>query len=205
MRRRLSWRIFMRDRVAWVRLPCLAVVAVAAACAPPDGAVVSTSADARAANREISPPAPAPILAGDDGSLAALTAEVRQLRVAVEDLARAQAETQAMGVYLSAQQSRVQQISAQLDAVRKDLDTATVRSQAFEAELTNLNGALSLVTDRQERAGLESALRATETERTRVDLEIQQVRSRESDLSRTLALEEDRLNDLLARVERLTQ
>jgi chromosome segregation ATPase len=137
--------------------------------------------------------------------LAALTAEVRQLRVAVEELARAQAEMQAMGVYLSAQQSRVQQVSAQLDAVRKDLDTATVRSQSFEAELARLADALAFITDRQERAGLESALRATETERNRVDLEIQQVRGRESDLSWTLAIEEDRLNDLLARVERLTQ
>jgi septal ring factor EnvC (AmiA/AmiB activator) len=80
-----------------------------------------------------------------------------------------------------------------------------VRSQSFEAELARLADALALITDRQERAGLESALRATETERNRVDLEIQQVRGRESDLSRTLAIEEDRLNDLLARVERLTQ
>src|SRR5688500_4184791 len=153
----------MRDRTAWARLPCLAVAAVAAACAPPENAVVSTSADARAVNRAVSPPARAPIL-DDDGSLAALTAEVRQLRVAVEDLARVQAETQALGVYLSAQQSRVQQVSAQLDAARKELETATVRSQAFEAELTNLSGGLRLITDLQERAGLESAFRATESE-----------------------------------------
>jgi chromosome segregation ATPase len=195
----------MRDAAAWVRLPLLAVAAVAAACAPPDGTGVSTSAEARAADREISLPARAPILAGDDGSLAALTAEVRQLRVAVEDLARAQAETQAMGVYLSAQQNRVQRVAAQLDAVRNDLDAATVRSRSFEDELTRLGSALPRITDHQERAGVESAILATEAERNSADLAIQQVRSRESDLSRTLALEEDRLNDLLARVERLTQ
>src|SRR5688572_14737013 len=146
----------MRDAAAWVRLPLLAVAAVAAACAPPDGTGVSMSAEARAADREISLSARAPILAGDDGSLAALTAEVRQLRVAVEDLARAQAETQAMGVYLSAQQNRVQRVAAQLDAVRNDLDAATVRSRSFEDELTRLGSALPRITDHQERAGVES-------------------------------------------------
>jgi hypothetical protein len=190
---------------AGVRLTGLAIAAFAAACAPPEGAVVTTAADARMANRSTSPPSPAPILSDDDGSLAALTAEVRQLRVAVEALARAQAETQAMGVQLSAQQSRVQQVSAQLDAVRKDLDAATVRSQSIEAELARLSDSRSFVTDREERAGVESALRATETERDRVDLELQRVRSRENELSRTLALEEDRLSDLLARVEQLTR
>ena len=194
----------MRPIARWVRSPYLAVVVVVAACAAPDDPTVSGLMNDRATNRAVAPTR-APILGDEDGSLAALTAEVRQLRVAVEELARAQAEMQAMGVYLSAQQSRVQQVSAQLDAVRKDLDTATVRSQSFEAELARLADALALITDRQERAGLESALRATETERNRVDLEIQQVRGRESDLSRTLAIEEDRLNDLLARVERLTQ
>ena len=194
----------MRPIARWVRFPDLAVVVVVAACAPHDDPTVSGLANDRATNRAIAPTR-APILGDEDGSLAALTAEVRQLRVAVEELARAQAEMQAMGVYLSAQQSRVQQVSAQLDAVRKDLETATVRSQSFEAELARLADALSFITDRQERAGLESALRATETERNRVDLEIQLVRGRESDLSRTLAIEEDRLNDLLARVERLTQ
>lgn len=194
----------MRPIARWVRSPYLAVVVVVAACAAPDDPTVSGLMNDRATNRAVAPTR-APILGDEDGSLAALTAEVRQLRVAVEELARAQAEMQAMGVYLSAQQSRVQQVSAQLDAVRKDLATATVRSQSFEAELARLADALALITDRQERAGLESAVRATETERNRVDLEIQQVRGRESDLSRTLAIEEDRLNDLLARVERLTQ
>jgi hypothetical protein len=194
----------MRDNAARVWLTLIAIAAVAA-CAPPEGAVVTTAADAGMANRSISPPSPAPILSGDDGTLAALTAEVRQLRVAVEALARAQAETQAMGVQLSAQQSRVQQVSAQLDAVRADLDAATLRSRSFEAELARLSDSRSLATDRDERAGLESALRATEIERTRVDLELQQVRSRENELSRTLALEEDRLSDLLARVEQLAR
>ena len=37
----------------------------------------------------------------NDGSLAALTSEVRQLRLAVEDATRSQTQTQALSVYLS--------------------------------------------------------------------------------------------------------
>ena len=53
------------------------------------------------------------------GSLTALTAEVRQLRLAVEESMRSQAQTQALGVYLSAQQSRILQVASRLDAVPK--------------------------------------------------------------------------------------
>lgn len=51
-----------------------------------------------------------------DGSLAALTAEVRQLRLTVEELIRNQAETQALSVRLSAHQSRIEQVTGQLDS-----------------------------------------------------------------------------------------
>jgi hypothetical protein len=47
-----------------------------------------------------------------DGSMAALTAEVRELRMAVQQLAQTQSQTQALGVYLSVQQSRVLQVSS---------------------------------------------------------------------------------------------
>jgi hypothetical protein len=73
----------MREPKPWVRLPCLAVIVVAAACAPPDGA---RPANARATS-PATPPAPAPRIQGDE-SMAALTAEVRQLRVAIEQLAK---------------------------------------------------------------------------------------------------------------------
>ena len=63
------------------------------------------------------------------GSLAALTAEVRQLRVAVEDGTRRQAEVQALAVSLSAQQSRMVQLNARIDAVRTEIAGAEQRAK----------------------------------------------------------------------------
>jgi hypothetical protein len=53
----------------------------------------------------------------DGGSLAALTSEVRQLRLAVEAATRSQTQTQALSVYLSVQQSRVLHVATRLDSV----------------------------------------------------------------------------------------
>src|SRR6187455_1271305 len=74
-----------------------------------------------------------------DGSMAALTAEVRELRMAVQQLAQTQSQTQALGVYLSVQQSRVLQVSSQLDSVRKDLDTTAFQATELAAKLADLD------------------------------------------------------------------
>src|SRR4051794_31521980 len=78
-----------------------------------------------------------------DGSLTALTAELRQLRTAVQQLAQSQTQTQALGVYLSVQQSRIVQAANRMDAVRKDLDSAVVRSQDVENQLASMTDELS--------------------------------------------------------------
>ncbi len=136
--------------------------------------------------------------------MAALTAEVRQLRIAVEEFARAQTETQALGAYLSARQGRLMQTTQQLDAVRKEIDAVTAGSGEIEERLARYSEELSGATGAH-RAAIEMAIRATEAERSRLELELPRARARENDLSRTLALEEDRWNDALSRMERLTQ
>jgi chromosome segregation ATPase len=140
---------------------------------------------------------------GTDGSLAALTSELRQLRVAVEELTRTQTQTQALGVYLSVQQSRILQVGNRLDAVRKDLDTASVRSQEIEAKLASFSDELPRATGLERRAFLEDATRNFTADQRRVGLELQQARSRESELSQALQLEESRWNDLISRLEQL--
>ena len=74
------------------------------------------------------------------GSLAALTAEVRQLRLVIEELAKGQTalakdqtQTQALAVYLSVQQSRILQVTARLDATRDELAEAETDLQKREA------------------------------------------------------------------------
>lgn len=183
-----------------VRWSCALAVAALAACGGQNEPAILAAADEPQRARES--PREAPSM--PDGSLAALTAEVRQLRLAVEELARSQTETQALGVYLSAQQGRMQQADQQLAAVRREIDLATAARQDIEGRLANLLAEQSRVpSDR--RAQIENAINDFRAEQARIDLELQRARSRENDLSRVAQSEETRWNDLIARLEALAQ
>lgn len=192
----------MRGFKSFLRVPSFAPVLLVAACAAPDDSISRLSDDV--ARIPESPAVPARLEA-TDGSLAALTAEVRQLRVAVEGLARSQAETQALTVALSAQQDRVRQLSDQLRAAREEVVTYDSTRQRFAEELPNLADQISRTTDRERRADLEDRNRSIQGEHGRIESLLQQARGRESDLSRELAVEEDRWEDLLSRLHELTQ
>jgi len=171
-----------------------------AACAPQENPAVISFEPQR--DRDLA--VEAPRLEGD-GSLAALTAEVRQLRGAVEDLARSQTRTQALGVYLSAQQGRLQQADAQLAAARQELDSATAVRDKIEAQLTELLAAQPRATLPEKRAEIEDAIKGMQSEQVRVDRTLQQAQRRESDLSEALRSEETRWNELIARLEALAR
>jgi len=191
----------MRDHRSCWRWSSFFVVALVAACAPPGDPAAPRLADDRAA---ATPPAAAPRIAGDE-SMAALTAEVRQLRVAVEELARSQQQTQALSVYLSAQQGRVAQATQQLAAARKDVDTATANSRDSEDMLKRMSEELTRLPEGPQRAAVADGIHGFERERDAAELALQQAQARESELSRALAREEDRWSDLLGRLEQLTQ
>jgi len=192
----------MRDSLVIVRLSALAVIAFAAACVPPGEPADSRFAPQ--ATRPSSPPAAAPRIAGDE-SMAALTAEVRQLRIAVEGLARSQAETQALGMTLSAQQGRIQQITQQHDAVRAGMAASAMMTQGFDGRLTGLRDELSRTTSRADRDAIEDQIRAFELDQSQREVELRETRAREGELARELALEEGRWRDTLARMEQLSQ
>jgi chromosome segregation ATPase len=140
-----------------------------------------------------------------DASLAGLTAEVRQLRLAVEELARSQTETQALAVYLSAQQSRLQQADQQYAVARRELDSATAARDRIEAQLSDLLTEQPRATSAESRAQIEDAINGLKFEQARVDRDLQHARNRESELSRELQSEETRWNELIARLEALAQ
>jgi chromosome segregation ATPase len=187
-----------------VRFSFFTVVAALAACSVPNDPVVLDSTDDRETNREISRTRE-PALDAPDGSLATLTAEVRRLRVAVEDLARTQTEAQALAMRVTAQQTRVAQVADRLNAVRKEVESATAHNQGVEARLAVLSFELSNTTERDARAALDDQIRAIKAEQTGFDFDLQRARSRENELSRALQLEETELNDLISRIERLTE
>jgi hypothetical protein len=138
-------------------------------------------------------------------SLAPLTSELRQLRVAVEAMARSQTQTQALGVYLSVQQSRILQLTTRLDAARKDIEVAVTRSQEITFRLANANDDLPRVTEPKRRTEVEDYIRQLKHEQEKVGVEEQQARARESELSQALHLEESRWTELISRLEQLTK
>jgi hypothetical protein len=141
----------------------------------------------------------------DSGSMAALTSEVRELRLAVQQLALTQSQTQALGVYLSVQQSRVLQVSSQLDVARKEVDGGAFRTNELATKLADLEEQLPRVSDAAERNALQGAIREMRREHTLVSAQEQQARNREIELSQSLQAEESRWSALITRLEALTQ
>jgi hypothetical protein len=139
----------------------------------------------------------------DPGSLAALTAEIRQLRLAVEESTRTQTQTQALGVYLSVQQARLVQVAARLDAARKDLDAASVKSRQMSAALAGTEDALPRVTNPEVRTQLDQEGRAIKQQLESLVLQEQLARSRETELLQMLQVEDARWTDLISRLEQL--
>jgi chromosome segregation ATPase len=140
-----------------------------------------------------------------DGSMAALTAEVRQLRLAVQQLAQTQSQTQALGVYLSAQQSRVLQVSSQLDAARKELEGLASATSELAARLEDLEDALPRASDPTERNAIQDGMREARREHAAIAAREQQAHSRELELSQALQTEESRWSALISRLEALMQ
>jgi hypothetical protein len=138
------------------------------------------------------------------GSLAALTAEVRLLRLAVEDGTKRQAEVQALGVSLSAQQSRMIQLNARIDAVRSEIAAAESRAKqgaffvqnAQEDIQTNLASA-----DPDERREAAEMLQLFKQQADEATAAMDRLRSRESDLTQAMRIEEQRWSDLINRLE----
>jgi chromosome segregation ATPase len=134
-----------------------------------------------------------------------LTAEVRQLRLAVEASTRTQAQTQALGMYLTAEQSRIAQAAARLDAARKDLDAADALSRRLTADAASLEAALSGESEPARRRDIEMQQRATKQELDGAEVQLQQARTREAEVSQALQAEEARWNDLVSALERIVK
>ena len=181
---------------SWLRCGCIVLTGTCGACMAPDddGSSVAT------ANRETSLPAPPPAEAiplASDGSIAALTAEVLELRVAVQELARSQQEAQTLTATLSAQQNRVERATEQLQNIRDSVASRTMRIREIDSTLLSLPEELSLATNRDRREYLERMTRERRQEKNGIESELQLARSQESELLRALQTEQRRWDELI--------
>jgi hypothetical protein len=132
-----------------------------------------------------------------------LIAEIRGLRIAIEESNRTQTQTQALGVYLGVQQGRIMQVATRLEADRKELEGAEARSRQLTAEKAGLETALSRETDLERRRGFEMQYRDTNQELEAATVRERQARAREFQESQALQVEDARWNELISRLEQI--
>jgi hypothetical protein len=135
------------------------------------------------------------------GSLAALTAEVRLLRVAVEDGTKRQAEVQALAVSLSAQQSRMVQLSARIDAVRTEIASTEQRAKQSAFFLGSAQKEAAESTNPDERKQATEMLALFRQGADEAAAAMDNLRRREADFQSSLRIEEQRWADLISRLE----
>jgi len=157
-------------------------------------AVVILSGVVHAQDKAVSPTA---------DPLAALTAEVRQLRLAIEKATQVQTQIQGLSVYLSAQQSRLIQVSGRLDVARGELDRVALNVR----DLTNKLVALSVPPNQpvapEMRIAIEQQTTAFKNELKLASEHEAQLRARESATASELQTELARWTDLISRLEQL--
>ena len=135
-------------------------------------------------------------------SMAALISEVRQLRGAIEEGGKRQTETQAIAVYLSAQQSRMVQMGQQLDAARTELATVSGQLQQFRGMLKSMQGDAASI-DPKEREEADGMLQMFKPQLDAAAAREQQLRAREAELSASIVTEDARWRDLINRLEQM--
>jgi len=136
-----------------------------------------------------------------DGSLASLTSEVRLLRLAVEKGTQTQTQTQGLSVYLSAQQSRLVQLSTRVDALRRDVDAAAAQSGVVNDRFAEVQKALAGPLDAVERVAVTNVLATTRNDVARATERENQARNREAQASSELQTELARWSELIGRLE----
>jgi hypothetical protein len=135
------------------------------------------------------------------GSMAGLVREVQQLRLAVEESTRAQSQLQMLSVMLSAQQSRLVQFANRLDATRRELADAAMRT-AEANRLVKMFQGDTAADDREEAASLMKMFKPQADAAARRE---QELRTRETELLQAYQTEEARWMDLMARLEQSTK
>src|SRR5688572_19473980 len=139
------------------------------------------------------------------GPLGELTAEIRQLRLAIEQSSRTQTQAQALGIFLSAQQSRILQVTTRLDAARKELDAAAQRAMDHANQLARLEEQIPQVSDQNERTAMEDQSTHLKVAIKTVAAQEQQARARETEMLQAWQQEEARWNDLIARLQQIVE
>jgi hypothetical protein len=138
------------------------------------------------------------------GSLAELTAEVRQLRTVIQEAGRSQTQIQALSIALTAQHSRLNQVSARLDKSEEELQGAAAKTaeaskivEEFQRQLTRTT------TSAEDRSRAENYVREGKVDVDRLLAEENRIRQRQTELLAAFRTEEARWLELVATLDEI--
>jgi len=137
------------------------------------------------------------------GSLAELTAEVRQLRVVVQDAGRNQVQIQALNISLTAQHSRLSQVSARLDKADEELRVASAKTQDFSKTLSEAQAELARATTESDRRHLQDVVAEFKATVDRLGADENQIRTRQMELFNSFRAEEARWIELVSKLDEI--
>ena len=139
------------------------------------------------------------------GQMAELISEVKLMRAALQEMATGQSQMQALGMQLNAQQARITQVSASLDAADAQLAEVARRSKDVARKITNAKTLFGVTPDPNQRATTGQLIDGLKQQSAELAREESQLRSRVSRLTSTLATEEQRWQTLSSRLDALAR
>ena len=139
------------------------------------------------------------------GSLAELTAEVRQLKVALQEASRSQNQMQALNISLTAQQSRLAQVSTRLDTAEEDLQQAMSRTREAVTAIATAQNETRPNISTEERAQLAEMEKMFRQQADEAQTRENNARARRDDLMNAFRAEEARWLQLVAKLEEIVK
>lgn len=136
-------------------------------------------------------------------SMAALLAEVRQLRLVMERSAQMSPRIQILASRLGVQDQRVARMTRDLTDVKDHIAQKVAEAQAHTSRVSELEAGIQAEPDVPRRKAFEEELRAVKQQIDAMSLEEQQLRAREAEAASALAAEQNQWNDLTRRLDEL--
>jgi chromosome segregation ATPase len=137
------------------------------------------------------------------GQMVELISEVKLMRAALQEMATGQSQMQTLGMQLTAQQARITQVSASLDAADAQLAEVARRSKDVARKITNAKTLFGITPDPNQRTTTGQLIDGLKQLSAELAREESQLRSRVSRLTSTLAAEEQRSQTLSGRLDAL--
>jgi predicted nucleic acid-binding Zn-ribbon protein len=143
--------------------------------------------------------------ASDAQTLQTLLAEVHQLRIALERSTQIAPRIQITVERLKMQQDQVARVGRQLDDVRQELDHFGTEQSRIQQRVQFIENAVNETTDPEKRKDLNNQLGNSKQEADQAAKSVQQIQTRESELTSQLQSDQAKLtelNDRLNQIER---